>query len=113
MKEFLKNLDSTWSGIFFDEKSMKLQWENGLFGPKWLNLRSPKTAKNYQNQPKNGQKSVKNPRKAFKNATSQPGYVPWWVGDAWETVSERVGTPTTLIAIFKRGSPFLTILGHF
>ena len=25
-KEFLKNLDSTWSGNFFDDKSMKLQW---------------------------------------------------------------------------------------
>ena len=25
-KEILKNIDSTWSGFFFDEKSVKLQW---------------------------------------------------------------------------------------
>ncbi len=37
MKEFLKNLDSTWSGKFFDEKSMKLQWENRGFDPQWPN----------------------------------------------------------------------------
>ena len=36
MKDFLKNIDSTWPGLFFfDEKSMKLQWENGLLGRKW------------------------------------------------------------------------------
>ena len=41
------------------------------------------------------------------------GYTPMGVGDAWETVSERGGTPATLIAIFKRVLPFLTILTPF
>ena len=33
MKEFLKNLEPTWSGFFFNEKSTKVQWENGSGTP--------------------------------------------------------------------------------
>ena len=65
-KEFLKNLESTWSGFFFNEKSMKLQWGNRLFGRKWPKYGRPKMAKIDQKWPKNDHKSVKTPRKALK-----------------------------------------------
>ena len=45
MKEFLTNFDSTWSGIFFDEKSMKSQWGKYRFLPKMTKFGS-KTGKN-------------------------------------------------------------------
>ena len=59
-------------------------------------------AKIDQKWPKNGHKGVKNPREAVKIATSLPDNTLVWAGDAWETVSERGGTPATIIVIFKR-----------
>ena len=70
-------------------------------------------AKIGQKWPKNCLKNVKKTHTAFKNVTSPPDNTLVWAGDAWETVSERGGTPATIIVIFKRVYPFSSILVHF
>ena len=113
MKEFWKNIDPTWSGYFFNQKSPFFQWENDQNGQNWPKHGMPRMARKGQKCPKNALKCVKNMLKMVKTATVCPGKVRTCLQKVCRAVSEHGGTTSSEKYVFGRFCPFLPIFACF
>ena len=113
MKEFWKNLDPTWSGYFFNQKSPFFQWENDQNGQKWPKHGMPKMARKGQKCPKNALKCVKNVLKMVETATVCPRKVRTCLQKVFRAISEYGGITSSEKYVFGRFCPFLPIFACF